>query len=527
MPGFVWAFIAINLVCLAFFASVVLTTFIRDLAHRYQFVDQPDGRRKVHKKPVALGGGVAIWLAAVIALAVSILMPTRFQAIFFDGDKALWLLGLFAATAVLCGVGLVDDKVHMRGRNKLLGQIAAISILLYTDFGLIVQNISFFNQEFNLGVLAIPFTVCWLLMAINSLNLIDGIDGLAGSIGVIFGISLGVIGLMRGFYVEAAVAFSLAGALLGFLRFNFPPATIYMGDAGSMVVGLVMGVIAIRCAFKGAATAALAVPLAIWAIPILDSVAAMMRRKLTGRSIYATDRGHLHHVLLNRGFSVGQTLAWIIVLCVGTAIGALLATYLDNEWIAILNVAAVVCVLVAARIFGHVEATLLKSHLRYLFRRGGVQERAAYETSVQLQGSREWKTIWAALTESAERFNLASIKLNLHLPQMHEGYYASWKRQEKGEAEQLWRTELPITLDGQVIGRLEVTGLPDSGSVSLDVTQYLDFFEPFEASLRAIISAQSEQAEKADTIVAEPRPVEPSAPAFEPQTAMAAAAREL
>ena len=166
-------------------------------------------------------------------------------------------------------------------------------------------------------------TIIWILGAINSLNLIDGADGWAGSIGTIFSITLGLIALINHHYVDAVIAFAIAGALLGFLRYNFPPASIYLGDAGSMVIGLVLGTLALRCSIKQAATVAFAAPLALWAIPLFDSAAAVMRRKLTGRSIYATDRGHIHHRLLTSGLSSTGVLTFIIVLCIITSFGVL------------------------------------------------------------------------------------------------------------------------------------------------------------------------------------------------------------
>ena len=279
--------------------------------------------------------------------------------------------------------------------------------------------------------------------------------------------------------------------LLGFLRFNLPPASIYMGDAGSMLIGLCLGTVALMCHFKGSATMAMMVPLAVWAVPIIDSLAALLRRKLTGRSMYATDRGHLHHVLLHRGYSGKQVLFLIIVFCLITTTGALLSVFMQREWIAPATVFSLVALLLASRSFGHVEAALVHSHLAQMVGRNSSDQKSI-EHSVHLQGTREWKTIWSALTESGERFDLAYIKLNLNLPHMHEGFYASWKRKLEHEPEHCWNAELPISLQGHVVGRLEVAGLPDTRSVSLHISQFLDFVEPFEAGLAALLLAQTE-----------------------------------
>src|SRR5205085_2901248 len=154
------------------------------------------------------------------------------------------------------------------------------AVAIVMGFGLQIKSIGLLGMHVDLGLLAAPFTVFWLLGAINSLNLIDGMDGLLGSIGVIVTLSMAVMALLVGQWLAACVAAALAGALLGFLCFNFPPAAIFMGDCGSMLVGLVVGVLAIQSSLKGPATVALAGPLALLVIPIFDTSAAIVRRKL-------------------------------------------------------------------------------------------------------------------------------------------------------------------------------------------------------------------------------------------------------
>src|SRR5204863_5259620 len=133
-------------------------------------------------------------------------------------------------------------------------------------------------------------------------------DGLLSSVGLIICLAMGSMAFLTGSWATACVAMALAGAMLGFLRYNFPPASIFMGDCGSMLVGLVVGVLAIQGSLKGPATAALAAPLALLTIPIFDTLAAIVRRKMTGRSVYATDRGHLHDCMLQRGLTARHVL---------------------------------------------------------------------------------------------------------------------------------------------------------------------------------------------------------------------------
>ena len=286
------------LLAVASIAAVVsypLTNFVGLLARNWGFVDRPDGHHKSHGREVALGGGLAVFLAASITFTVEYLSSSPLRNVL--EEESPYLSGLLMAGAWIVGVGLYDDRFGMRGRYKLLGQLIAALIVIYS--GLVIEKFAVFEQVIELGWFSIPFTIFWLLGAMNSLNLLDGIDGLATTIGIILCATISIMALIFGQQAVAVVGAVFTGSLLGFLRFNFPPAKIFLGDAGSMLIGLVVGTLAIGGSFKGPATVALAAPLAIWALPIFDSVAAIMRRKLTGRSIYATDRGHLHHRLLS------------------------------------------------------------------------------------------------------------------------------------------------------------------------------------------------------------------------------------
>jgi UDP-GlcNAc:undecaprenyl-phosphate GlcNAc-1-phosphate transferase len=292
-------------------------------------------------------------------------------------------------------------------------------------------------------------------------------------------------------YLDAVIVFALAGALLGFLRFNFSPAVIYLGDTGSMIIGLVLGTIALRCSMKQAATLAFAAPLAIWSIPLFDSFAAVMRRKLTGRSIYATDRGHIHHVLLTRGLNAPQVVGLIGSLCLLTSAGAVAGLYFENEWLGVGVVLTVIGLLVLTRLFGNVELLLLNARLagfgRFIAPFSGDPKSDVSHTSLSLQGSGRWEELWRALVESAERFHLVKMRLNLSLPRLHEDFFANWQRSGNHRRELLWQADIPLVVDDVPIGRLSVTGLQDASSASAEMSQFIDFVEVLESQLRAMI----------------------------------------
>ena len=188
--------------------------------------------------------------------------------------------------------------------------------------------------------------------------------------------------------------------------------------------------LAIQSSLKASATIALISPIAILTIPILDTLAAIIRRSLTGRTFYTTDRAHLHHCLLRRGLSNRSVLLWVSTFCLLTVAGALASAAFNNELFAILASLAVVCILVVGRIFGYAEFLLLKARLMrsaYTFLQGGVQARSR-PIKVQLQGSADWNEVWNNLMVHATELNLFGVCLNVNVPALHEGYHAQWGR---------------------------------------------------------------------------------------------------
>jgi UDP-GlcNAc:undecaprenyl-phosphate GlcNAc-1-phosphate transferase len=427
---------------------------VRSLALRWGLVDRPDGRRKMHGRTVPLAGGVAVFASVGLVLAAALLLPHPLQGALLQQKRLLF--GLFVASAVILAVGVADDFGRLRGRHKLVGQIVAVLIVM--QFGVHVQRLQLFGWTIELGVLAGPFTCFLLLGTINSINLIDGMDGLLGSLGVWLSLTLACLAGLGGQWWAMLLALALAGALLGFLRFNLPPASIFMGDAGSMLVGLMLGTLAIQTSLAAPNTLAILLPLGLLTLPFLDTTAAIVRRKLTGRSIYTTDRGHLHHCLLRRGLSTHMVLVVVALCCLVTGGGVLAAYALENELIVLFAVGSVVVTLVWTRMFGFAEVMLIRE--RGLNRLQPAEP--ARQMEVRLQGSRDWRVLWNLLTEVAQRLDLQEMLLDVNAPALHEGYHARWDRAAvSDEVPLLWRVTIPLVARGQAIGRLEIAGQPD------------------------------------------------------------------
>jgi UDP-GlcNAc:undecaprenyl-phosphate/decaprenyl-phosphate GlcNAc-1-phosphate transferase len=442
--------------------SLAFTGAVRPFARRAGLVDRPDGRRKIHHRAVPVAGGLAVFAAAVLVLAVYAGVAPGRGVI---NGEAWSLLGLLGGATIICLVGVADDVCGLRGRYKLAGQLAAVGVVVLS--GAEVRGVTLFGWDLGLGAFALPFTALFLLGAINSLNLLDGMDGLLGTVGTIVCVAIAVLAVLAGHPAEACVAAALAGALIGFLRYNLPPASIFLGDAGSMLIGLVVGTLAIRSSLKGPATVALAAPAALLVIPIFDTAAALVRRKLTGRSIYTTDRGHIHHCLLRTGMSRPMVLLLVSGLCGVTVLGALGSIAYQNELLAVLSAAAVVAILIVGRLFGHAEFVLLVRTGRTLARAVLGTAPAGRQLEVRLQGSAEWSALWARLTACACDLNLRSMALDVNSPAHHEGYHARWSRPGPvtGEEPAVWSAVVPLTAWGQQVGQVTVTGNPDGEPV--------------------------------------------------------------
>ncbi len=441
-------------------AGLVLTRAARNLAVRVGLVDTPDGWRKIHVRPVPAVGGVAVLLATVIAVVVAVGADPELAAMVSNDARRAG--ALLAAAVTITAVGFVDDRYNLRARHKLVGQVAA-ALILVLGGGYLIERISVFGMIVEFGPLAGLATVFWLLACVNALNLIDGMDGLLGTVAVTGLGTLAVIALLAGQVFAGVVALALCGAVVGFLWFNLPPATIYMGDAGSMLVGLVIGALAIPAFLKGPATVALICPVAILILPVLDTSAAIIRRKLTGRGLAIADRGHLHHVLLRHGLTVPRVLVLVAALGLVASAGALASTALHNDLYALVGAFGVVITLLSTRLFGHAEFHLVCKRVGLVLRVAlGRGTPAGAELAIRLQGSIDWDQVWSELSGAAMDADLQSLALDVNAPSLHENYHAQWDRPVRAISDaHWWRVEIPLFTQGHLLGRLAITGWRD------------------------------------------------------------------
>jgi UDP-GlcNAc:undecaprenyl-phosphate GlcNAc-1-phosphate transferase len=263
-------------------------------------VDRP-GHRKVHATEVSRLGGVAVWGAVAYVVALAAVMGVL-DASTFAQVRVGWA-PLALGGALLATIGVVDDVRGLGARTKLLAQLAAAALVIAGGCVIREATNPITGASFELGPLAVPVTVLWVVGVTNALNLIDGLDGLAAGVGLIVSGTLCLISLAVGRTDVAMLAGILAGALVGFLYFNFNPATIFLGDSGSLFLGYALAVLSIESAHKGATAVLVLAPILALGLPIMDTALTVLRRLLLATSLMQPDRDHIHHRLIALGLS--------------------------------------------------------------------------------------------------------------------------------------------------------------------------------------------------------------------------------
>jgi UDP-GlcNAc:undecaprenyl-phosphate GlcNAc-1-phosphate transferase len=296
---------------IAFGIVVLLTPAVGGMARLLGVVDRPDSRR-VNRRPIPRLGGLAIFLGIVVPALAFLDLSSETRGV---------LLGAAVATVV----GAVDDFRGLAPSTKLVGQVAAAAIP--PAFGVWIDHFTFpFLGVVDLPAwVGVPLSIFWIVAVMNMVNFLDGLDGLAAGVCAIAGTTFAILALSLGTADPAIISAIDAGACLGFLRHNFFPARIFMGDSGALCLGFILASISIQGLLKTASTVVLLLPLLVLAVPILDTSFVVAKRLKYGQPIYGADRSHLHHRFLNIGFSQRRAAVTMWLWCASLA-GAALAT---------------------------------------------------------------------------------------------------------------------------------------------------------------------------------------------------------
>lgn len=293
----------IIMIMVPFIFVTLIIPVIKKVAFHVGALDIPN-ERKVHKKPMPRLGGLGIYFGFLLGYMLF-------------GDHTYMMNSILIGSFILVITGIVDDIKPLDAKYKLIGQI--IACLIVVCYGqVLLKDISFFGIYIDFGMFAYPLTIIFMLGCINCMNLIDGLDGLAGGISSIFFLTIGIIAFCQGsgglaFELSFVLTFIMLGSTGGFLVHNFHPAKIFMGDSGSMFLGFIISIITIL-GFKSVLMSSIIIPMFVLVVPILDTLLAIIRRKLKGESVSKPDKSHIHHQLLRRNFSQRTTVLIIYLI---------------------------------------------------------------------------------------------------------------------------------------------------------------------------------------------------------------------
>ena len=304
--------VAIVAVACAALVSYTTTPPVRLLAFRIGAIDIPTDARRMHKKPIPRIGGLAIFAGFLVATLVFCEPSSQLFAIWIGGG-------------ILVILGILDDIFRLPALIKLVVQLCVAGIAV--SFGILIEHITLFGAHIEFGYFSIPITILWIVGLSNAINLIDGLDGLSCGVSAITSISIFIVMLITGDYTAALITAILTGSCLGFLPYNKNPAKIFMGDTGALFLGYTLSIISVQGLFKLHTMLSFLVPLSIFALPIIDTLVAIIRRVLHGQSPFHPDRGHFHHKLVDMGFTHKEAVK--ILYAISGIMGLVAATYTE------------------------------------------------------------------------------------------------------------------------------------------------------------------------------------------------------
>jgi UDP-GlcNAc:undecaprenyl-phosphate GlcNAc-1-phosphate transferase len=433
----------------AFLLSLVLTPLVRDHARRRGLLDCPDGRRKAHPVAVPRLGGVAVYLSFVAAFGLSLLVLR--DSPWYGGHALGAYVHLVVACTAVMLMGVVDDLIGITPLAKIVVQAAA-GFYLYHYGGYQIRLISHpvSGETVALGGLSLPLTLLWFVGMSNAFNLIDGLDGLAAGVGVFSSSLVFIYALINERWEIALLAVALGGALLGFLRYNFSPATVFLGDSGSLFVGVALAALALRGSTKASAAVSVAAPLIAFGLPLLDAALALVRRVVRGRSILEADADHIHHRIVRRGLTPQRAVVLLYAVTALFGVLSLLAMTGRAHVTGLVTLAFTVVTWTGIRLLGGVRED------------GAAGSRGTARSRLRLREAAGPVELWDALVEAGARLNFDRLVLRLS-PGGEPGASPdrwnerSWEGRTAVDLASAWSWTVPLATDGATLGELTVT----------------------------------------------------------------------
>lgn len=484
--------------------SLCLTPLILRFSERYGIGQDLTGERKIHDRTIPRLGGIAIFISVIATLSLLLLYDNKVTQIFSIHIDDIQVL--FLPATLLFGMGLVDD---LRGLNpwfKLSVQLAAALLCFW--FGLRIELVSnpFGGGQFALGWLALPVTVVWLVGVTNAFNMVDGMDGLAGGLACLISISVGMMALLHGRALVAIFTVTIVGATLGFLRFNFHPARIFMGDGGSYFLGFLLAALAVRTGEKSSFIVSIAIPLLILGVPILETGVTVLRRLLAGKPLFQADGGHIHHMLMRGGFS--QRVIVLLMYLVTAVFGLAAFALVVNRAMGIAVVTLVVSVVLALiftrlgyhefREFGDLVERALFFQRRILSNQILIRAAAA-----RLTESESPEKLYGQLVELFNHLGFCRARLDLAVAAEKPHWRMfnwDWSPGKAGvedlpgngcpEEDKVWTMEIPLSAGPELRARLQLSRAVSSDRLYFQVYSLVDLFSAQLGQALALFSAE-------------------------------------
>ncbi|XXF79120.1 MraY family glycosyltransferase [Myxococcaceae bacterium GXIMD 01537] len=393
---------------LSFMVGTSLTLVVRNRAVAWGWLDQASSSRKVHARPVPRLGGIGIVGGFFAPLCALFLVDSGVGANFRSHTVLVW--GLFGGGLAIAALGLYDD-LHGAGARLKFSVQFAVALALY-GLGFRIEVLANpFGAALPLGLLSLPFTLLWVVGVINALNLIDGLDGLAGGV-AFFGVGTNfILALARGDILLSLLMAALAGAILGFLLFNFNPASIFMGDTGSMFLGFVLAAVSIRTSTKSGTAVAMLVPIMALGLPIMDTLLAMVRRSMVGRPLFSADKEHIHHRLMSRMVLSHRSAVLVLYgLCALFTLTALGLNFANSAQSAMLLSGMGIVIMVLMRKLGYLD--LRRASGVGEARRKNIRLRQLVkEVTRGVRGATSLQDLWGALRPLGEALDVSRQEL--------------------------------------------------------------------------------------------------------------------
>ena len=502
------ALATVLLLVVAFTTSLVLTPLVRNFARDRGWFDRPDGRRKTHRAPVPRLGGVAVYGAFVLASGLLLVIDPFGSSRGAPG--AADYLHLMVACGAVMLIGLGDDIFEIGPAAKIAVQTAAAAYLFLNGYRISAISNPLGGEALSLGVLSLPLTVVWFVGMSNAFNLIDGLDGLAAGIGLFSTTTLFIASAINGRWEVVFLATALGGALLGFLRYNFAPASIFLGDSGSLFVGFALAAIAVRGSMKSSAAIAVVAPLLALAVPLVDAAIAILRRLISGRRLFEADGDHIHHRMIRKGFTPrGAVVALYGVAAVFGALSLLTMTG-RGQVVGLVVIASSVVTWIGVQQLGYSEF----GEVQRVLKQGLFNERQAIGNNVyvlslrtQLEEAKDLAQLWGDLIGAASRLQFLAVHLDLR-PEWQQqvarrdagappaGDFPLWRGAAPADGAPRLTWTVPLASGGETLGVLVLERSLTGGQPQFESTYLLDAFTSgFAPRLKRLLSPAHQASE--------------------------------